>query len=68
MTEDEKQPKDEPKEQAPEGADATGDAEADEHAQKHKRKGELRKLHDRDRAFLRQSKQHSGRIFRRKSI
>jgi hypothetical protein len=68
MLEDEKQPPDAPKEQAPEGADTTSEKEAEEHAQKHKRKAELRKLHDRDRAFLKESKQHSGRIFRRKSI
>jgi hypothetical protein len=68
MSEDEKQPKEPPEEKAPEGAGEAAEAVPDEHEHKHKRKAELRKLHDRERPFLKESKQHSGRVFRRKSI
>jgi len=69
MPDDEKQPKEEPDEKAQEAGDeAGGEEEPGEHARKHKRKGELRKLHDRDRSSLKESKRHGGRVFRRKSI
>jgi hypothetical protein len=79
MTGDEKGPPADPNKKPEEAAGDTagaGDAapgevpmnRAQRRAKKHGRKGELRDLHDRDKALRRDTTRHSAKMFRRKSI
>jgi hypothetical protein len=70
--EPDKEPKEEPPAQAEEG-EAGADAEAglnraERRRRKHRRKGELRQLHDHGRSAKKDTKGHTGRVFRRKSF